>query len=56
MFGLDTKQLILILVIVVILFGARKLPELAKSLISGKHRPKDSNVNDENNETKDKIK
>lgn len=32
MFGLGTEELILILVIVLVLFGATKLPQLAKSL------------------------
>lgn len=32
MFGLRPQELILILVIVLLLFGARKLPQLARSL------------------------
>lgn len=31
-FGIGTNELIIILVIVVLLFGAKKLPELAKSV------------------------
>jgi len=32
MFGLGTEELILILVIILVLFGANKLPQLAKGL------------------------
>ncbi|MEN9621782.1 MAG: hypothetical protein RLZZ67_216 [Candidatus Parcubacteria bacterium] len=33
MFGLGTKELIIIAVIFILLFGAKKIPELAKSLV-----------------------
>lgn len=32
MFGLGTQEIILILILLLILFGANKLPELARSL------------------------
>jgi len=36
MFGLGTKEIIIIAVVLVLLFGAKKIPELAKTL--GKSR------------------
>ncbi len=33
MFGLGTRELIIIAVIFILLFGAKKIPELAKSLV-----------------------
>lgn len=33
MFGLGTKELILIAAVAILLFGAKKIPELAKSLV-----------------------
>ena len=33
MFGLGTKELIIIAVVLVLLFGAKKIPELAKSIV-----------------------
>jgi len=35
MFGLGTQELLLILIIVLVLFGARKLPELGAGLAKG---------------------
>jgi sec-independent protein translocase protein TatA len=32
MFGLGTKEIIIIAVVVVLLFGSKKIPELAKSI------------------------
>lgn len=33
MFGLGTRELIILAVIVVLLFGARKIPEISKSIV-----------------------
>jgi len=33
MFGLGTKELIVLAVIFILLFGAKKIPELSKSLV-----------------------
>jgi len=32
MFGIDLEELIVILVIIIVLFGAKKLPELSKGI------------------------
>lgn len=33
MFGIGTKELIIIAIVLVVLFGSRKIPELAQSLV-----------------------
>lgn len=33
MFGIGTKEIIIIAVVIVLLFGARKIPELTKSIV-----------------------
>ena len=33
MFGLGTKEIIIIAIVVVLLFGSKKIPELAKNLV-----------------------
>ncbi len=33
MFGLGTKELIILAILLILLFGAKKIPELAKSLV-----------------------
>ncbi|MBP6855812.1 MAG: twin-arginine translocase TatA/TatE family subunit [Candidatus Pacebacteria bacterium] len=38
MFGLGTKEIIIIAIVLVLLFGAKKIPELTKSIVeSVKH-------------------
>jgi len=32
MFGLGTKEIIIIAIVIVLLFGSKKIPELAKSI------------------------
>ena len=33
MFGLGTKEIIIVAIIIVLLFGSKKIPELAKNLV-----------------------
>ncbi|MDQ7004310.1 MAG: twin-arginine translocase TatA/TatE family subunit [Ghiorsea sp.] len=52
MFGLGTTELILILVIVMVLFGAKKLPALGEGLAKGIKSFR-SNLSDEKKEQKE---
>jgi len=52
MFGLGTTELILILVIVMVLFGAKKLPALGEGLAKG-IRSFRVNLADDNKESKE---
>jgi sec-independent protein translocase protein TatA len=58
MFGLGTTELIIILVLVMIVFGAGKLPQVAKSLGKGVREFKDGMdpnlINDEDLATEEK--
>ena len=56
MFGLGVGEIVLILFIVLLLFGAKKLPELAKGLGKGLNEFKKASkdVKDEINKTIDK--
>ena len=53
MFGLGTGEILIILFIVLLLFGAKKLPELAKGLGKGikEFKNASSNIKDEVDKT-----
>jgi sec-independent protein translocase protein TatA len=54
--GIGVKELLLILLIILVLFGAKKIPELAKGLASGlKEFRKAAKETDEDNEKKSEI-
>jgi sec-independent protein translocase protein TatA len=56
MFGLGTGELLLILIVVVLLFGAKKIPELMRGLGSGlKEFKKASSIEDDEKHTTDKT-
>lgn len=57
MFGLGTKEIIIIAVILVLLFGAKKIPELANGIgeaIKNLRRGFGGNIDDKNQENKKK--
>ena len=60
MFGLGTKEIIIIAVILVVLFGSKKIPELAKSIvdaikhITGAFKETDQAINSDNSNSKKK--
>lgn len=56
MFGLGTTELILILVIVLVLFGAKKLPEMGAGLAKGIKSFRKNISEDEQAEDKDAPK
>lgn len=54
MFGLGTTEIILVVLVLVLLFGAKKIPELMKGLGSGiKEFKKASNAEDEEKDKKE---
>lgn len=48
MFGIGTKELIIIAVVLVLLFGAKRIPELAKSIGDAIHHLKGATRGKEN--------
>ncbi len=56
--GIGTNELILILIIVLVIFGPKRLPDLAKSMgkAINEFRKASSGVIDEEEETKDAVK
>lgn len=61
MFGLGTKEIIIIAIVLVLLFGSRKIPELTKSIVDaikhlrGAFKSEDeSGVNNQTNQPKKK--
>ncbi|MBL4775578.1 MAG: twin-arginine translocase TatA/TatE family subunit [Mariprofundus sp.] len=55
MFGLGTTELILILIIVIVLFGAKRLPQVGAGLAKGIKSFR-SNISDENKVSDDDKK
>lgn len=55
MFGLGTTELIVILVIIMVLFGAGKLPEIGSGLGKAIKNFKKSSSEDSDKENKDKL-
>ncbi|KKP90947.1 MAG: Sec-independent protein translocase protein TatA [Parcubacteria group bacterium GW2011_GWA2_36_10] len=57
MFGLGTKELIIIAIILVLLFGAKKIPELANGIgqaVKNLRRGFGGNADDQNQDNKKK--
>ena len=57
LFGLGPMEIVLIIVVILLLFGGRKIPELMKGIGQGvKEFRKASNIDEENSKDKDKSK
>ncbi len=49
MFGIGTKEIIIIAVVIVLLFGARKIPELTRGIVEAMRHLRDAFKGDEAN-------
>jgi sec-independent protein translocase protein TatA len=57
LFGLGPMEIVLIIVVIILLFGGRKIPELMKGIGQGmKEFRKASNIDEESSKDKDKSK
>ena len=56
MFGLGTKEIIIIAVVLVLLFGAKKIPELAKSIVDAIKHLRGAFKEEEQQDDSDKLK
>ncbi len=54
MFGLGTKEIVIIAVVLVLLFGTKKIPELSKSIVESVKHLKGMFKDDESNQSKKK--
>ena len=52
MFGIGTSELVLIVVVLVILFGAKKIPELTKGIVNSVRSFKNALKEDDNDKKK----
>lgn len=55
MFGLGTQELLIILVLVLVIFGAGKLPQVGSALGKGLRNFKDGIKGDENEDKSEKV-
>ncbi|MEK7131802.1 MAG: twin-arginine translocase TatA/TatE family subunit [Patescibacteria group bacterium] len=55
MFGLGTKELIILVVILVLLFGSKKIPELARSIGEAFRHIRNGFSDDKKEDTTDKT-
>ena len=55
MFGLGTTELVLIVIVLILLFGAKKIPEIAKGLGESIRHFKKAAKGEEDDSKKDKV-